>query len=106
MEQQLVAVFGMITGTVISLGFFYLVYKLIKLFVDRKSVKRLPDNVQNRLNELEQNHQYLEKRIRNLEAITTEEDFTPQIEAGKQEQKSESESEKGRKLQNTLRTRS
>lgn len=106
MEDFLIVAMAMITGTVISIGFFYMVYKLVKLFVDRKNVKRLPDNIQNRLNELEQNHQYLEKRIRNLEAITTEEDFTPQIEAGKQEQKSGVGSETGRKLQNTLRTRS
>ncbi len=105
MEDVIIVSLALITGTVISLGFFYTVYKLIKLFVDRRSVSRMPENIQNRLNELEQNNQYLEKRIRNLEAITTDEDFTPQSES-LDSSSTKQEAGSGMKLQNTLRSRS
>lgn len=104
MEDVIIVSLALITGTLISLGFFYTVYKLIKLFVDRRNVTRLPENIQNRLNELEQNNRYLEKRIRNLEAITTDDDFTPQNESV--DSSSVTHQETGRKLQNTLRSRS
>lgn len=104
MEDVIIVSLALITGTLISLGFFYTVYKLIKLFVDRRNVTRLPENIQNRLNELEQNNRYLEKRIRNLEAITTDDDFTPQNESV--DSSSVTHQETGGKLQNTLRSRS
>ena len=106
-EEFLIASIAILSGVVISIGFFVMVYKLIKLFVDRKSAKRLPEDLQNRLKELEQTNQYLEKRIRNLEAIVTEDDFkiqktqnVPVSEASKHS----SSGSGNKKLVNTLRS--
>ena len=107
LEEFLIASIAIISGVVISIGFFVMVYKLIKLFVERKSAKRLPEDLQNRLKELEQTNQYLEKRIRNLEAIVTEDDFQLQKTHTAPEKGAQSFSSSGqgnKKLVNTLRS--
>ena len=104
--EFLIPFIAIVSGTVISVGFFYMVYKIFQLFVDRKSARRIPEDLKNRLNEMEQNYQYLEKRIRNLEAITAEEDFSPQETSSEEQQTLSTNASSGKKkLVNTLRTK-
>lgn len=94
---------------IIPLAFFYMIYRLV---TDRRKAKRIPDDLSNRLKELEQSNQYLEKRVRTLEAIVTEEDFSvkdseTQISSTQSSDTGASQTKGGKqKLQNTLRTRS
>ncbi len=104
---EFILAFGL--TVVVPLAFFYMIYRLV---TDRRKAKRIPDDLSNRLRELEQSNQYLEKRVRTLEAIVTEEDFSvkdsaTQISSTQSSDSGASQTKSGRqKLQNSLRPRS
>ena len=104
--DPILALVTIISGTLISLGFFYMIYRIFKLFSDRRKQGRLPDDISHEIKELREYNHYLEKRIRNLEAVVTEDDFKPEKKQSESNKTSDNTSEQtGRKkLQNTLRS--
>ena len=104
--DPILAILTILSSVAISLGFFYMVYRIFKLFADRRKSSHLPADISHEIKELREYNHYLEKRIRSLEAVVTEDDFKPQKKQSESNKSSDDTSvQPGReKLQNTLRS--
>lgn len=103
MNIDLVAIIAIVFGTSLTGLLFYKIINFIQFLIDRKRSGSHPDELKQRLSELEHNNHRMEKRIQNLETILVDNDMGMPNESKTPEK--EQPAEDG-VMQNKLRNRS